>query len=106
MDGGGSILFPVRIDVPSDYVLWCRLRPPVQDDWAFKLLIDGEKSELSPVAGDRTGSLWRWVPLMKRSLPLGAGLHEVRVDSLPAGVALDEFILTNDPEWRPAGTFE
>ncbi len=101
MDAGGSVLFPVLIDVPSNYVLWCRLRSPVQDDWAFKLLIDGEKSELPPVGGDRTGELRRWMPLMKRSSTLGIGLHELRVDSLVAGVVLDEFILTNDPDWHP-----
>jgi len=101
MYAGGSVLFPVLIDVPSNYLLWCRLRSPVQDDWAFKLLIDGEKSELPPVGGDRTREPWRWMPLIKRSSALAIGLHELRVDSLPAGVVLDEFILTNDPDWHP-----
>lgn len=100
--GGGSIEFPVQIDVPSNYFLWCRLRSPVQDDWAFKLTIDGVEPERPMVNGLRTGFKWRWVSLMRRPLSLGSGPHEVRLDSIPAGVALDELLLTNDPEWRPS----
>ena len=100
-EGSGSIRFSIQIDERSDYTLWCRLRSPFHDTEPFRLLIDGEESEVLPSTGERTGFEWRWVPVNKRPLSLNAGLHELSVESLPAGVALDEFFLSNDPEQVP-----
>ena len=100
-EGIGSIRFSIQIDERSDYTLWCRLRSPFHDTEAFRLLIDGEELEVLPSTGERTGFAWRWVSVNKRPLSLNPGLHELSVESLPAGVALDEFFISNDPEQVP-----
>jgi hypothetical protein len=49
------------------------------------------------------GFLWRWVALDTGAVPLSAGVVELEAATSDAGIAIDNILLTSDPDFVPRG---
>jgi hypothetical protein len=66
---------------------------------AFTLRIDDRKVGTIPVEGFP----WRWVALDAGAVPLAAGVYTLEVATRDAGIAMDDILVTNDPDFVPRG---
>jgi hypothetical protein len=66
---------------------------------AFTLRIDERKAGVIPVGGFS----WRWVALDAGAVPLAAGAIVLEVATQDAGIAMDNILVTNDPDFLPRG---
>jgi hypothetical protein len=64
---------------------------------AFTLRIDERKAGVIPV----DGFSWRWVALDAGAVPLAAGAIVLEVATRDAGIAMDNILVTNDPDFMP-----
>ena len=65
----------------------------------FTVRIDGKEAGVIPVEGFS----WRWVALDTGAVPLSAGVVELEVATSDAGIAIDNILLTSDPDFVPRG---
>ena len=65
----------------------------------FTLRIDERKVGAIPVEGFP----WRWVALDAGTVPLAAGVIQLDVATRDAGIAMDNILVTNDPDFVPHG---
>jgi hypothetical protein len=65
----------------------------------FTVRIDGKEVGVIPVEG----FLWRWVALDTGAVPLSAGVVELEAATSDAGIAIDNILLTSDPDFVPRG---
>jgi hypothetical protein len=66
---------------------------------AFTLRIDEKEVGAIPVEGFP----WRWVALDASAVPLAAGAHVLDVATRDVGIAMDNILVTNDPDFVPRG---
>jgi len=66
---------------------------------AFALQIDDKNVGAIPVEGFP----WRWVALDAGAVPLAAGVIVLEVATRDAGIAMDNILVTNDPDFVPRG---
>jgi hypothetical protein len=66
---------------------------------AFTLQIDETEVGAIPVEGFP----WRWVVLDAGAVPLTAGVFVLEVATRDAGIAMDNILVTNDPDFVPRG---
>ena len=66
---------------------------------AFTLRIDETKVGAIPVKGFP----WRWVALDAGAVPLAAGVIVLEMATRDAGIAIDNILVTNDPDFVPRG---
>jgi hypothetical protein len=65
----------------------------------FIVRIEGKQVGAIPVEGFP----WRWVALDTGAVPLSAGVVELEVATSDAGIAIDNILVTNDPDFVPQG---
>ncbi len=112
---GGSVTMPVTIPKAGNVRILARVRgmsllerSSYTTGWPksgeagsgrFAARIDGKNVGSIPVKGFP----WRWVALDKGAVPLAAGVVELEVATSDAGIAIDNIVVTNDPEFVPHG---
>lgn len=101
MNGRGSVLFPVQVEVPSSYVLWCRVWLPERDAASFRVTLDGEGEVVFSEGESGLSNAWRWIRASDKPFQLDAGPHQFTFNALQVGMWLGEVVLSNDPEWAP-----
>jgi len=111
----GSVTMPVAIPKPGPVRILARVRGmsalersayttgwPLSgeaDSGAFTLRIDERKVGAIPVEGFP----WRWVALDAGAIPLPSGTIVLEVATQDAGIAMDNILVTNDPDFVPPG---
>lgn len=111
----GSVTMPVVIPVAGPVRILARVRGmsawerasyttgwPMAGEAArgvFAVRIDGKSAGAIPVEG----FAWRWVPLDAGAVPLVAGVVELDLATQSAGIAVDNILVTNDPDFVPRG---
>ena len=101
VNGRGSALFPIQVEVTSDYVLWCRVWLPIRGTGSFRVALDGGNEVVFRAEGSGSSNAWRWVRASDKPFQLDAGRHQFTFNLLGAGMWLDDLALSNDPEWTP-----
>jgi len=111
----GSVTIPVAIPKAGPVRILARVRgmsalerstyttgwPPSGEagSGAFTLRIDERKVGVIPVEGFS----WRWVALDAGAVPLAAGVVQLEVATQDSGIAMDNILVTNDPDFVPRG---
>ena len=111
----GSVTMPVAIPKAGPARILARVRGmsalerstyttgwPLSDEagsGAFTFRIDERKVGAIPVEGFP----WRWVALDASAVPLAAGVIQLEVATRDAGIAMDNILVTNDPDFVPRG---
>ncbi len=65
----------------------------------FSVRIDG--NEVGAI--DVEGLPWQWIALDAGTVPLAAGVVELQLATSDAGIAVDNLLVTNDPDFMPQG---
>lgn len=102
---GGSVLVRFNVPAEGDYAVWFRAHWCCSCGNSLGLMLDGK--EIGTVE-DATYQKWHWVPLRAGMPPkiaaisLKAGEHDLVITNREDGSALDQVLLTQDMEYRPA----
>jgi hypothetical protein len=112
---GGSVTMPVAIPKTGSVRILARVRglsalerSTYTTGWplsgeaasgAFTLRVDEKNVGAIPVEGFP----WRWVALDAGPVPLAAGVVVLEVATRDAGIAVDNILVTNDPDFVPQG---
>lgn len=96
--GGGVTL---KFDAPEagEYSLWLRTKWCCDCGNTVNVVLDG--IELGTV-GDATLEAWHWTPLQKR-VDLSAGPHVLVILNREDGAQVDQVLMAQDADYRPAG---
>lgn len=97
---GGDVTFRFNVTEPGEYVFWLRAKWCCSCGDSVGVVMDGV--ELSPVQDPVHGE-WHWVALERRRLQLTAGEHVLVITNREDGAAVDQILLTQDPDYRPTG---
>jgi len=94
---GGEVVYRLDVAAPGEYVLWCRARWAGACGNSLDILLDtaGQGFVEDPVY-----EVWHWVAL-RRKLKLDAGEHFLVIGNREDGSAVDQVLLTQDPDYRP-----
>lgn len=111
----GSVTIPVAIPKAGPVRILARVRGmsamerstyttgwPLSDEahcGAFTLQVEGRNVGTIPVEGPS----WHWAALDAGVVPLAAGTFIMEVATQDAGIAMDNILITNDPDFVPRG---
>ncbi|MFP4027129.1 MAG: hypothetical protein ACLFWL_05005 [Candidatus Brocadiia bacterium] len=91
----------VPLTIPADglYRIWARTKWNPPDGNSFSARI-GKRDPVT-VGEDQTFGRWHWVPV--GGFRLTAGTIPVRIECRQDGIALDQLLVTSDPDFQPEG---
>jgi hypothetical protein len=101
---GGSATYTFNVSKSGKYIIWARVAAPNNNDDSFYVSVDGG----SQSTWDLTlSSKWVWDKVSHRgganpvTYNLSAGKHTLLIKQREDGAKLDEFIITDDLNYRP-----
>ena len=94
---GGHVLCSFALPEAGEYVLWFRTRWSGECGDSLDVVLDLD--ELGPVQ-DATYERWHWARLQK-PVQIAAGEHTLLIENREDGAAVDQILLTPDPDYRP-----
>jgi hypothetical protein len=118
--GSGRASFTVNIPFASSYVVWCRVMSPESGPGSFVVSADDGREDVYQIAPRSGTNDWQWIAVNGRGtgsgtsgdgligidprvFPLAAGRHTFTFQGLEADTALDQVLITNDPDYVPTG---
>jgi hypothetical protein len=104
----GTANFPMNVPHGLNYRLWARVKAPTGGG-AFYVSADDGVESLVQISQNETADGWGWQLFSRTNadgsnpllIPFDAGVHQITIRSEIANTAVDEFLLSNDPLWRP-----
>ena len=101
-------VFTIEVPVDDDYYLWARMMGVAWPNNSFYVSWDGGAEfhcEIPPLLGEWD---WRWDIVHRADNPpqtfrLGPGTHTLTFRAREHNARLDKVVLTDDPDYRPAG---
>jgi len=105
----GSATYAVDIPSAGNYVIWCRVLSPDGGSDSFYVSVDGGAEAIYATAQNRWTNAWQWTAVndiivtgtAARTFQLGAGRHNLVFRGREEGTALDQILVTNDPNYVP-----
>ena len=98
---GGMASLRFRVCTPGSYRLWARVWWTDGCGNSFRLKLNGKR--LPTVGQDGTYKSWHWVDLKMRTLKLAPGEHVLEILGKEDGIKIDQFFLTTNTRYIPAG---
>lgn len=104
----GSATYAVDIPSTGNYVIWCRVLSPDGGADSLYVSVDGGAEAVYGTAQNRWTNAWQWTVVndqgiggATRTFQLAAGRHNIVFRGRETGTALDQILVTNDPNYVP-----
>jgi hypothetical protein len=105
-DNSGTATYFLNAARGLNYQVWARINVPAGGDYLFAS-IDGAPASALFAPDDSTVGHWHWALLTEGSttnaavLQMRAGMRQVTITSRSPNMLVDEFAVSNDPQWQP-----